>query len=29
MGDGKVAMILDADSVASNCMNIPNEEVSL
>jgi len=29
MGDGKVAMILDADSVAANCINIPNEEVSL
>lgn len=29
MGDGKVAMILDADSVAANCTNIPNEEVSL
>ena len=29
MGDGKVAMILDADSVATNCINIPNEEVSL
>ena len=29
MGDGKVAMILDADSVAANCSNIPNEEVSL
>ena len=28
MGDGKVAMILDADSVAANCTNIPNEEVS-
>lgn len=29
MGDGKVAMILDADSVAANCTTIPNEEVSL
>lgn len=29
MGDGKVAMILDADSVAANCSNVPNEEVSL
>ncbi|XLP07549.1 chemotaxis protein CheA [Alteromonas marina] len=29
MGDGKVAMILDADSVAANCINILNEEVSL
>ena len=29
MGDGKVAMILDADSVAANCSTIPNEEVSL
>ena len=29
MGDGKVAMILDADSVATNCTNVPNEEVSL
>ena len=29
MGDGKVAMILDADSVAANCIKIPNEEVSL
>ena len=29
MGDGKVAMILDADSVAANCTSIPNEEVSL
>ncbi|MDK2766034.1 MAG: chemotaxis protein CheW, partial [Alteromonas macleodii] len=29
MGDGKVAMILDADSVATNCTNFPNEEVSL
>lgn len=29
MGDGKVAMILDADSVASTCTHVPNEEVSL
>ncbi len=29
MGDGKVAMILDADSVASTCTSVPKDEVLL
>ncbi|WP_269518431.1 chemotaxis protein CheA [Alteromonas sp. BMJM2] len=29
MGDGKVAMIIDADSVAVNCVTVKNSEVSV
>ena len=29
MGDGKVAMIIDADSVAVNCATVKNSEVSV